>query len=83
MTVSIQVQVGDKLFAKEDGRPFGAVMEVREHALLVDIEGAGPTALSAVAVRAVHDGKVIVDVAKLPPELQQSVAHAHDRETRY
>lgn len=83
MTVSVQVQVGNKLFAKEDGSPFGAVMEVHENGLLVDIEGAGPTALPAFAVRAVHDGKVIVDVTKLPPDVQQSIMHAHDQENRY
>ena len=83
MTQSVQVQVGDKLFEKEDGRPFGAVMEVHAHDLVVDIEGSGPTTLAAAAVRAVHDAKVIVDVAQLPSELRERIAHAHDRETAY
>ncbi|MDB4991752.1 MAG: hypothetical protein JWN04_6930 [Myxococcaceae bacterium] len=83
MTQNVQVQVGDKLFESEDGRAFGAVMEVHAHELLVDIEGSGPTTLAASAVRAVHDAKVIVDVPQLSRELQERIAHAHDRETLY
>lgn len=83
MTKSVQVQVGDQLFDHEDGESFGAVLAVRAHELLVDIEGAGQVLLPAPAVTAVHDGKVIVDTTALSPELQEKIKHAHDRETEY
>jgi hypothetical protein len=83
MTKSVQVQVGDQLFEHEDGQAFGAVLAVRPHELLVNIEGAGQVLLPAAAVAAVHDGKVVVDSSALTPELQQQIRHAHDRETEY
>ena len=83
MTKSVQVQVGDQLFETEDGESFGAVLAVHPHELLVDIEGAGQVLLPAPAVRAVHDGKVVVDTSALPPDLQERIKHAHDRETEY
>ena len=33
------------------------------------------------AIRAVHDGKLIVDLAQLPAPLRASIKRAHDRET--
>ena len=83
MAQSVQVQVGDQLFAREDGRPFGAVAEVHPSELQVNIENFGPYTLRAEAVRAAHDGKVIVDVSQLPSDIQDKIAHAHDRENQY
>jgi hypothetical protein len=81
MTKSVHVAVGDQLFAREDGDAFGAVLAVHAHDLLIDIEGSGQTLLPASAVQSVHDGKVLVDITKLRPEMQQMIARAHDRET--
>lgn len=83
MAQAVQVNVGDQLFEREDGRAFGAVVAVHPNDLTVAIEAHGPLSLPAAAVRAVHDGKVIVDVRRLPAEVQHSIAHAHDRENQY
>ena len=83
MTTKVRVTVGDQLFTREDGLPFGAVTAVRAHDLSVDIEGFGIAVLPAAAVRAVHDGKVMVDANQLPPDMQRMIEHVHDRETEY
>jgi hypothetical protein len=81
MTQHVPVKIGDQLFQSEDGAAFGAVVGVHEHELLVEIEGVGQRVLPGVAVRSVHDGKLIVDISQLPADLQKSITHAHDRET--
>jgi hypothetical protein len=81
MSQQVPVKIGDQLFQREDGAAFGAVVGVHEHELLVEIEGVGQSVLPAGAVRAVHDGKLIVDISQLPAELRKSITHAHDSET--
>jgi hypothetical protein len=81
MSQQVPVKIGDQLFQREDGAAFGAVVGVHEHELLVEIEGVGQSVLPAGAVRAVHDGKLIVDITQLPAALRNSIKHAHDRET--
>lgn len=83
MSKSVSVAIGDQLFDREDGQAFGAVLAVHKHELLVTIEGFGQVMISGEAVRAVHDGKIVVDVTGLSPELQETIARAHDRETEY
>lgn len=83
MVQSVRVRVGDQLFDREDGEAFGAVVEVHAHELLVNIEGHGQLLLPAASVRAVHDGKIIINTSTLSSEIQQRIAHAHDRETDY
>ena len=82
MTQSVSVKIGDQLFQREDGEAFGAVVGVHEHELLVEIEGHGQAVLPGVSVRSVHDGKLIVDIAELPADLQKDIKRAHDRETK-
>jgi hypothetical protein len=81
MTQQVPVKIGDQLFQREDGEAFGAVVGVHAHELLVEIEGVGQAVLPAAAVRAVHDGKVVVDVNRLTADLRLSIQRAHDRET--
>ena len=81
MTEHVAVKIGDQLFQSEDGQAFGAVVGVHAHELLVEIEGVGQAVLPGGSVRAVHDGKLIVDISLLPAALQKSIRHAHDRET--
>ena len=50
--------------------------------MIIDIEGFGDIRLPAGAVLAVHDGKVVVDVRKLPDQVQNAIRHAHDLETQ-
>jgi hypothetical protein len=82
MARSVPIKIGDQLFQREDGAAFGAVVGIHAHELLVEIEGVGQAVIPAIAIKAVHDGKLIVDLAQLPPPLRTSIQHAHDRETR-
>jgi hypothetical protein len=82
MPKNVQVQIGDDVVAHKDGQRFGAVREVHPHELVIDIENFGDVRLAAGAVLAVHDGKVVVDVRKLPDQIQSAVRHAHDLETQ-
>ncbi len=82
MTQPVPIKIGDQLFQREDGAAFGAVVGIHHNELLVEIEGVGQAVLPAVAIKAVHDGKLIVDLAQLPPPLRTAIKHAHDRETQ-
>ncbi len=81
MSQPVPVKIGDQLFQHEGDVAFGAVVGIHAHELLVEIEGVGQAVLPAIAIKAVHDGKLIVDLAQLPPPLRASIKHAHDRET--
>jgi hypothetical protein len=81
MTQRVAIKIGDQLFDGEEGAAFGAVVGIHEHELLVEIEGVGQSVLPGAAIRAVHNGKLIVDLAQLPAPLRASIKHAHDRET--
>jgi hypothetical protein len=76
----MQVSIGDQVFLEEGGEEFGAVRHVLEHELVINVENFGDVTLPARAVRAVHDGKVIVDRQHLPASVQEMIAHAHERE---
>jgi hypothetical protein len=80
MTKRVQVNIGDQVFAREDGEVFGAVREVRQNELLIAIEGLGDILVTAAAVIAAHDQKVILDVKQLPQDVRDAIAHAHDQE---
>ena len=80
MTQRAKVSIGDQVFAKEGGEEFGSVRHVAEHDLVVDVENHGDVNVPAEAVTAVHDGKVIVDVRKLPSDVQRAIAAAHAAE---
>jgi hypothetical protein len=73
---SVRVSIGDQVFPAEGADAFGAVRHVRAHELVVNIEGAGDMLVPATAVTASHDGKVIVDVGRLPGEVQRAIARA-------
>jgi hypothetical protein len=81
MTHHVAIKIGDQLFDREEGSAFGAVVGIHEHELLVEIEGVGQSVLPGAAIRAVHNGKLIVDLMQLPAPLRASIKHAHDRET--
>lgn len=49
-------------------------------AITVYVENAGDFVVPASAVRAVHDGKVVLDARGLDERLLRAIAHAHDRE---
>jgi hypothetical protein len=77
------VSLGDQVFAGEAEQAFGAVRAVIPQGrpeLQVYIENAGDFAIDLAAVRAVHDGKVVVDTGNLAPEVRAAIAAAHRSE---
>jgi hypothetical protein len=73
--------VGYQVYLEEGGEEVGAVREIHRDHLLVYVENAGDFRVGPDAIRAVHDGKVILDAAQLDEVLRDAIAHAHDQET--
>jgi hypothetical protein len=73
------IQIGDQVFGNEGGEEFGAVRQVRPD-LVVYVENGGDFTVPASAVKAVHDGKVVLDLSALEGELRDAIKHAHERE---
>lgn len=76
----MSVQVGDQVYVKEGGVMFGAVRAVHRHGLQIYIENSGDFEVPADAVKAVHDGKVLLALDKLGTPLRTAIAHAHQSE---
>jgi hypothetical protein len=77
------IEEGFQVFSTEGGDEFGAVREVRPAGrpeLVVYVENFGEAVVPLSAVRAVHDEKVVLDVAHLERRLREAIAHAHDSE---
>jgi hypothetical protein len=77
------IQVGYQVFAKEGGEEFGAVRDVvRGHRpqIVVYVENAGDFVVLPQAIKAVHDQKVILDLAAVDVGLRNAITHAHDKE---
>ena len=67
------IQVGFQVYSKEGGEEFGAVRAVeRGHRpqLVVYVENGGDFVVLPDAIKAVHDGKVIVDLGRVGAWLQ-------------
>jgi hypothetical protein len=78
-----RVEVGFQVYLGEGQDPFGAVRDVAPGTatpVTVYVENGGDFRVPRAAVRAVHDGKVILDPDALDPGMRQAIAHAHDRE---
>ncbi len=78
-----RIREGNAVFVGEGQKSFGAVRSIAtrpEFALVIYIEGAGDFVVGAHAIKAVHDGKVVVDPAKMDKGIRDAIAHAHDRE---
>jgi hypothetical protein len=78
------IEVGYQVFAAEGGEEFGAVRDVAPGGrpeLVLYVENAGHFAVPLSAVTAVHDQKVLIDIAHVDPEVREAVRRAHDRET--
>jgi hypothetical protein len=77
------IEVGYQVFERDGTEEFGAVRDlvlVEPPGIVVYIENSGEYTVPLSAITAVHSGKVLVDVNKLPPDVQNAVRHAHDRE---
>jgi hypothetical protein len=73
----LPIEVGYQAFAKAAEEEFGAVRQVRPQEVVVYIEDAGDTVIPMAAVLEVVEGKVIIDVQRLPETVQQAIAKAH------
>ena len=77
------IEVGSQVYLEEGGEPCGAVRDVRagnRDEITVYVENSGEFIVPSDAARAAHDGKVILDRARLDQSLLGAVAHAHDAE---
>ena len=77
------IEVGSQVYLKEDGDSFGGIRDVRRSGrgeIVIYVENAGEFVVPADTVQSAHDGKVVLDVSKLDPNLESAIAHAHDRE---
>ncbi|WP_281823460.1 hypothetical protein [Jannaschia rubra] len=77
-----EIQTEDEVFAAEGEVGIGAVREVTPRLLTVYFEGYGDVEIGPEQIVSAHDGKVIVDPAKLPQDLQDRLAGIHDGEYR-
>ena len=66
--------------AGEGQPPIGAVRRVGGGSVTAHIENYGEIDLTVSHVAAAHDGKVVLALDALSPELRDAVGHAHDRE---
>ena len=70
------------VFVAERAKGIGAVRQVAQNHILVNIEGRGDVRITPNQILSVHDGKVILNAELLQDDLQSAIRHAHDRETR-
>jgi len=78
-----KIEIGSQVYLEEGGDPCGAVRDVRpgsRNEITVYVENSGEFVVSLDAIRAAHDGKVILDKGRLDKSLLDAVAHAHDAE---
>jgi hypothetical protein len=76
------IEPGFMVFVADGELGVGAVREVHadRRELVVNIENGGDFTLPATAIRDVHEGKVILDVERLPAAMRQALQHPHDAE---
>jgi hypothetical protein len=77
------IEIGYQVYVKDGGEEFGAVRDVApggKPAIVVYVENAGDFMVPLTSVKAVHSGKVILDVDQLDPKLRAAIGHAHDAE---
>ena len=83
MEQKTKIEIGSQGYLEEGGDPCGAVRDVRlgnRDEITIYVENSGEFVVSVDAVRAAHDGKVILDRGRLDQSLLDAVAHAHDAE---
>ena len=75
------IDPGFMVFLADGHDAAGAVRELKDaQHVVVNIENGGDFLVTADAVRDVHDGKVILDYARLPQRMQEALRHLHDAE---
>ena len=81
-THAFNVSVDDQVFVGDVAEEVGAVRKVEHDHLFVFIENAGEFRIDGSSVLSAHDGKVVLDPAKLDAAMMQAIGRAHARETR-
>jgi hypothetical protein len=77
------IRPGFQVFAKGGSEEFGAVRDFSpdgRNELLISVENGGDRWIPLDCIVDVHDEKVIVDLARLSPDLRSAVGRAHDAE---
>jgi len=76
------IEVDFQVFTRDGGQEIGAVRAFDRvaHTILVYIENAGDFTIAASGIKAVHAGKVILDVENLSSSVKQAIARAHSGE---
>ena len=82
MSEQSPIEIGFQVYAEEGGETFGAVRGLvpQTNALIIYIENAGDIAIPVPAIRAVHDGKVVLDPEKLEDKVRRALGHVRDSE---
>jgi len=78
-----KVSIGDQVFCTGRTDTFGSVRDLPRGRSWIDvwIQNHGDVAIEPSWIVSVHDGKVELDFKKLPPDIRDAIAHAHDLET--
>jgi hypothetical protein len=77
-----RIEIGSQAFLAEGGEEFGAVRAIDplDGSLTVYVENARDYVVPLAAVRSAHDGKVVLDAARLPGSMRRAIRRAHQRE---
>ncbi|MBV9551075.1 MAG: hypothetical protein JO256_15510 [Alphaproteobacteria bacterium] len=75
-----RIQEEFQVFDREGGDPVGAVRQVMANQLVIYVENAGDFEVPLAMVTAVHDGKVVLDAARLDPRLSDAIRRARQAE---
>ena len=78
---TLKVSVGDQVYLDHNDEEVGAVREVARDHLIIYVENSGDVQIAGPAVKAAHDGKVVLDAAKLDRDVLAAMRQAHQRET--
>ncbi|MDQ3057000.1 MAG: hypothetical protein M3Q96_04535 [Pseudomonadota bacterium] len=77
-----ELEVGQMVFVADGEVGVGAVREVRESELVVNIQNTGDVVLPLTAIRDVHSGKVLLDLDQLEAPVIEALNRVHDAEYR-
>ena len=77
------IEEGFQVFTSDGQVAVGAIRQLlgpNRREIVIYVENAGDFHIPLDAIQDVHSGKVVLDMAKLDPKLQQAIRHAHDAE---
>ena len=74
------IKPGHMAFIEPGAPAVGSVRGVSASTVTIYVENSGDFVLQLAAVTAAHDGKVVLDCAKVGKPFLLAVGHGHDRE---